>query len=84
MTVGVTVVISIMPLPMVVATVVPKIRKATKLKKAAQITACFGDRTRVETMVETEFAASCIPLVKSKTSAIAMMMIINIMVPDTI
>jgi hypothetical protein len=48
------------------------------LKKAAQMTACFGERTRVETMVETELAASCIPLVKSKIKAIAIMIIINI------
>ncbi len=39
MTVGVTVLISIMPLPMVEATVVPKTKKAMKLKKAAQMTA---------------------------------------------
>ena len=45
MTVGVTVSIFIMPLPIVAATTVPKIRNATKLKKAAQMTACFGDRT---------------------------------------
>jgi hypothetical protein len=56
---------------------VPKIRKATKLKQAAQTTACFGERTRVETMVETELAASCMPLVKSKTRAIATMTIIK-------
>jgi hypothetical protein len=56
---------------------VPKIRKATKLKNDAQMTACLGDRTLVDTMVETELAASCIPLVKSKTNAIAMMTIIN-------
>jgi hypothetical protein len=48
---------------MVVATVVPNMRKAAKLKKAAQITATRGDKTLVETMVEIEFAASCIPLV---------------------
>ncbi len=60
----------------------PNIRNATKLKKAAQMTACFGESTRVETIVETELAASCMPLVKSKTSAIAMIMMINIMVPD--
>jgi hypothetical protein len=48
------------------------------LKKAAQITACLGDNTRVETMVETEFAASCMPLVKSKINAMAIMITINI------
>jgi hypothetical protein len=62
-TVVVTVLISIIPLPMVLATVVPNMRKATKLKKAAQMTAFRGDKTLVETMVEIEFAASCIPLV---------------------
>jgi hypothetical protein len=48
------------------------IRKATKLKTAAQTTACLGDKTLVETIVEMEFAASCIPLVKSNTRAIMM------------
>jgi hypothetical protein len=47
-------------------------RKATKLKKAAQMTACRGDKTLVETTVEMELAASCMPLVKSKTRAIMM------------
>ena len=41
-----------------------------KLKKAAQRTAYCGRRTRVETMVAMEFAASCSPLRKSKSSAI--------------
>ncbi len=72
MTSGVTTSMSIRPVPMVCATPVPKIRKATKLKKAAQTTACRGDRTRVETMVAMEFAASCMPLVKSKARATAM------------
>src|SRR4030043_2231969 len=71
-TVGVTVVMSIIPLPIVEATVVPNIRKAMKLKNAAQRTACLGDKTLVETIVEIEFAASCMPLVKSKTKAMAM------------
>ena len=62
-TVVVTDLISIIPLPMVDATVVPNTRKAAKLKKAAQMTAFRGDKTLVETMVEIEFAASCIPLV---------------------
>jgi hypothetical protein len=48
---------------MVSATVVLNTRNATKLKTAAQMTACLGDKTLVETMVEIEFAASCIPLV---------------------
>ena len=34
------------------------IRKATKLKKAAQMTAVVGERTRVETTVAIELAAS--------------------------
>src|SRR3989338_1049005 len=49
---------SIIPLPMVVATCNPKTPTATKLKKAAQMTACLGERTRVETTVATELAAS--------------------------
>jgi hypothetical protein len=57
--------------------VVLNIRKATKLKNAAQMTACLGDKTLVETMVEIEFAASCIPLVKSKTKAMNMIKMIN-------
>ena len=76
-TVGVTELTSIIPLPIVEATVVPNTRKATKLKKAAQITASLGDRTRVETMVEIELAASCMPLVKSKTRATRMTKIMN-------
>ena len=59
-----------MPVPMVCATCEPKIRKATKLKNAAQATACCGRSTRVETMVAMEFAASCRPLRKSNASAI--------------
>jgi hypothetical protein len=35
-----------------------KIKKATKLKKAAHITACKGDNTLVETIVAIELAAS--------------------------
>jgi hypothetical protein len=62
---------------MVSATVVLNIRKATKLKNAAQMTACLGDKTLVETIVEIEFAASCIPLVKSKTKAMKMIKMIN-------
>jgi hypothetical protein len=49
---------SIIPFPMVFATWSPNTRKAIKLKKAAQITAYFGERTRVETTVAIEFAAS--------------------------
>ena len=73
MTSGSTTVMSIRPLPIVLATAVPKMRKATKLKKAAQMTACLGLRTRVETIVATELAASWRPLVKSKARAMAMM-----------
>ena len=72
-TTGVTAAISIIPVPIVWATAVPKMRKATKLKKAAQTTACRGVRTRVETMVAIELAASCMPLVKSKARATRMM-----------
>ena len=43
---------------MVEATLVQKIQKAIKLKKAAQATAWRGVRTRVETMVAMELAAS--------------------------
>jgi hypothetical protein len=46
------------PVPIVAATCKPKNRKATKLKKAAQMTAVRGERTRVDTTVATEFAAS--------------------------
>ena len=49
---------SINPLPMVSATPVPNANAATKLKNAAQITACVGVSTRVETMVAIELAAS--------------------------
>ena len=45
------------------ATCVPKIKKATKLKKAAQKTAIRGERTRVETTVAIELAASWKPFV---------------------
>src|SRR6266511_339938 len=64
---------SISPFPIVLATAVPNEKAATKLKNAAQKTAWNGDRTRVETTVAIEFAESCIPLMKSKTSAIPMM-----------
>ena len=73
MTWGVTIEMSIIPAPIVWATPVPKMRKATKLKKAAQRTAWRGDRTRVETTVAMELAASCMPFVKSKANATRMM-----------
>jgi hypothetical protein len=60
---------SIIPVLTVRATAVPKMRKATKLKKAAQVTACRGLRTWVETVVAIELAASCIPLVKANAKA---------------
>jgi len=41
----------------------------TKLKNAAHTTACSGVRTRVETTVAIELAASWNPLMKSKTRA---------------
>src|SRR4029453_8401678 len=56
-------------LPTVLATAVWKTRKAMKLKKAAQMTAIRGVRTRVETTVAIELAASWKPLVKSNTNA---------------
>ena len=59
---GVMAVASTMPLPMALATWVPKVKAATKLKKAAQATAAPGDSTRVETTVAMELAASWKPL----------------------
>ncbi|MCG3119420.1 MAG: hypothetical protein ALAOOOJD_01824 [bacterium] len=75
---GVTILISIKPFPMVLATSVPKNMNEMKLKKAAQMTACRGERTRVETIVATEFAASCTPFVKSNTKAIPITMTIKV------
>ena len=60
------------PLAMVLATAVLKIRKAMKLKTAAQTTASRGVRTRVATTVAIELAASWKPFVKSKASAMPM------------
>ena len=51
-----------MPEPTVLATAVPKANAATKLKKAAQMTACPGVSTRVDTTVAIELAASWNPL----------------------
>src|SRR5579864_5982936 len=56
-----------MPLPIVLATAVPKTKAATKFQKAAQTTARNGVSTRVETTVAIELAASCQPLENSKT-----------------
>ena len=61
------------PLPIVLATPVPKVDAERKLKNAAHKTAWNGVRTRVATTVATELAASWKPLMKSKDSAIAMM-----------
>src|SRR6266403_2637966 len=55
-----------MPLPMVLATAVPKTKAAMKFQKAAQSTARKGVRTRVETTVAMELAASCQPFENSK------------------
>src|SRR5438105_5352389 len=66
---AVTIAGSIVPLPIVEATFTPNTKAATKLKKAAHRTAIRGDRTRVETTVATELAASWKPFKKSKTSA---------------
>ena len=49
---------SIIPEPTVLATAVPNVNAAMKLKNAAQITALPGDSTRVDTTVAMEFAAS--------------------------
>src|SRR5690242_1831953 len=59
----------IMPLPMVLATAVPRKNAATKLKNAAQITASLGVSTRVDTTVAMLLAASWNPLKKSNVSA---------------
>src|SRR5215204_5329268 len=56
-------------LPTVLATPVWNTKKAAKLNTAAQMTASRGVRTRVETTVAIELAASWNPLVKSNTSA---------------
>ncbi len=68
----VTMVGSMTPLPMVLATCRPKKSTAITLKNAAHATAKRGESTRVETMVATELAASFIPLRKSNSSARAM------------
>ena len=70
---------SIIPLPMVFATWVPRTKAATKLKNAAQATACCGESTRVETTVAIEFAASWKPFRKSKISATTMMAMRTVM-----
>ena len=47
-----------MPLPMVLATAVPKKKAARKLKAAAHTTASRGESTRVETTVAMLLAES--------------------------
>src|SRR5579859_816480 len=54
------------PFPMVLATAVPKKKAAMKFQKAAHATAVKGFRTRVETTVAMELAASCQPFENSK------------------
>src|SRR5438046_4950462 len=56
-------------LEMVAATLSGKMIKAAKLKNAAQATAHHGLKTRVDTIVAIELAASCRPFKKSKVSA---------------
>src|SRR3990172_11930404 len=79
-----TTLVSTIPLPMVLATWMPRPKAATKLKKAAQTTACKGLRTRVETIVATELAASWNPLKKSKTRATTTMEATNSTSPSII
>ena len=57
-TAKVTILTSIIPEPTVLATAVPNVNAATKLKNAAQMTAFPGESTRVDTTVAIEFAAS--------------------------
>ena len=59
---SVTIWMSTVPWPTVDATAVPNTNAAMKLKNAAQMTAFPGERTRVETTVAIEFAASWNPL----------------------
>src|ERR1700694_5888504 len=56
------------PLPIVFATAVPNTKAAMKFQNAAQTTARKGVRTRVETTVAMEFAASCQPFENSNAS----------------
>src|SRR4051812_43443258 len=68
---------SMIPLPTVFATCKPKTAKAMKLNTAAQMTAHCGRRTRVDTMVAIEFAASWNPLMKSNANATTTIRMIN-------
>ena len=61
-------------LEIVSATLGAKRNMATKLKNAAHRTASRGESTRVETTVAIELAASWKPLMTSKASAIATVM----------
>ena len=63
--------------PIVFATLVPINRNAMKLKKAAQAIATNGVRTRVDTTVAMELAASWNPLTKSNSNVKKMMTIVN-------
>ncbi len=60
-----------MPLPTVAATLRWKTKTATRLKKAANTTACPGLSTPVDTTVAIEFAASWKPFMKSNAMASA-------------
>ncbi len=65
---------SMRPWLTVLATAVPTMNAAAKLKNAAQNTAIPGESTLVDTTVAMEFALSWKPLMKSKTSATTTMM----------
>src|SRR6476469_2572157 len=73
MTCGSTTLCSIIPPPTAFATATLPVNSAAKLNVAAQNTAARGLRTRVPTIVAMEFAESWKPLLKSKTTANAMM-----------
>jgi hypothetical protein len=61
----------------VLATATPNPNAAMKLKNAAKTTALRGDSTFVDTTVDIELAESWNPLVKSKTSAIPIMIMMS-------
>ena len=67
----------------VLATAVPTTKTAAKLKKAENQTAAFAGSARVATTVDTEFAASWKPLVKSNSRASAMIAMSAIRVRST-
>src|SRR5437016_818243 len=69
-TFGFTMLCSIMPPPIALATASDPVNAAAKLNTAAQRTAASGLSTRVPTMVAIEFAESWKPLLKSKMNAI--------------